>query len=173
MTTEQRGSIQTRLERTWLKPLTSQISGWDAMGFVGRIVGREAKHFTLYRLNDRLQPEVLEHFAINNFTMSLLGAEMLLLSSKRALRIGHEPTRIGDYPVYLWLPAHLDARFMPFPCHEDTDPSKRQVNWRFCVRSNSNPEHQGHWKAGDVHFVESYDFRKSWPGLATAPATHN
>ncbi len=173
MTTEQHVSVQTRLERAWLKPLTSQISGWEEMGYVQRFVGRDSKNFLLVRLDVQRQPEILERLVITNFNMSLLGGQMLLQSDKRSLRVEHAPVRIGEYDVYLWLPAHLDARYLPFPVDENTNPENRQVQWRFCMRSASNPQYAARQQIGDVFFVESREFRKIWPEHAAMLDTHN
>lgn len=165
MSTEQHESARIRYEQAWLKPFVDSIPEWDSLRFTQRPLARSGKTFVLWRLDDNLQPEILDKLTVTSFTCNTTGPAMMFCAEKGpGVLVQEAPVQLHGHQIYLWLPAFMDLRFAPYS-YDHGDPTKRLLSWRFVLRSMGNPEMVEKRVPGQVFLSEGSSFHKLWPAV--------
>lgn len=127
---------------------------WAQMAHLTRVTAHPNKKYLIWRPDLEGGPDVLEALTVTDLDVTWAEGFSIVMSSTqgRSLRLTHLPTQVFEYPLFMWIPQHTDAHWVPQPTHTC-------LRFGVLCRSRSGPDRAG---PGDILLSELGAFRARW-----------
>lgn len=116
MLKEERDLIEKRLAQraAWAELGPEDLKKWQACGYTVKYRAHSAKTFLIWK-NTEGEPTIVDVYKINDFQADFSGGLWTCMENEHGVEheIGHNPSRIGDYNVFVHIPYIQNMQYLP------------------------------------------------------------
>ena len=158
-----RAGARVIAEKLWLLELMKQSPKhllWQEMAHLSRLPAYRHKKYVVWQMSEAMTPVVQDVLTVTDIGVQWKEGFTLTLTANdsRKLYVRHEPEQVFNYPLFLWIPQHTDACWVP-------DPGRMSVRLGLLCKARTSPERA---LPGNTLLTEVSIFRAAWPQFKDA-----